>query len=194
MDEHMPDAEHPNLYELLQVSPRANSEVIHAAYRVLARGYHPDVSHDPNGAHLMRALNTAHDVLSDPERRARYDAQCARSARVSGDQPSVAPRRRSRRRAPAAARLVEQGTLLPAVRVIFALVLVTLVAAIGLGLWLLYDIVQDRPPGALHTLDDGSAVAVHRSPASPLNVIISDSLLELSASGGSVHSHAAVSG
>jgi len=34
--------EAPDLYEILQVSPRASDGVIHAAYRVLARNSHPD--------------------------------------------------------------------------------------------------------------------------------------------------------
>lgn len=64
-----------DLYELLQVSPRASLAVIQAAYRVLARTYHPDVSASPETARMMRCLNAAYDVLSDPKRRARYDAK-----------------------------------------------------------------------------------------------------------------------
>src|SRR5215472_4599646 len=66
-----------NLYEVLQVSPKASPEVVQAAYRVLARAYHPDVNTSPNAARMMRQLNAAYTVLSDPERRARYDAQRA---------------------------------------------------------------------------------------------------------------------
>ena len=58
-------------YEVLQVHPRADSEVIRAAYRALARKYHPDLGGDPN---RMIALNDAWDVLGDPVRRAEYDA------------------------------------------------------------------------------------------------------------------------
>jgi curved DNA-binding protein CbpA len=61
----------PDFYEVLQVHPRAESEVIRAAYRVLARKYHPDHGGD---AGRMIALNDAWDVLGDPERRAAYDA------------------------------------------------------------------------------------------------------------------------
>ena len=73
-------APQPSLYDLLQVSPRADPQVIQAAYRVLARNYHPDVSSDPEAVRLIRELNAAYEVLSDPARRAVYDAQCARSA------------------------------------------------------------------------------------------------------------------
>jgi len=66
-----------DLYEALQVHERAIPEVIDKAYRVLVRRYHPDV-HPPEKrlwAHeKMSLLNVAYDVLSDPERRAEYDA------------------------------------------------------------------------------------------------------------------------
>src|SRR3954468_15634245 len=66
-----------NLYEVLQVSNKASPEVVQAAYRVLARVYHPDVNTSPNAARMMRQLNAAYKVLSDPQRRARYDEQRA---------------------------------------------------------------------------------------------------------------------
>jgi DnaJ-like protein len=62
-------------YEVLQVSPRASAEVIRAAYRVLARSYHPDVSTSPAAAMRMQELNAAYKALIDPERRAQLDAQ-----------------------------------------------------------------------------------------------------------------------
>jgi len=60
-------------YRLLQVDPSAEQEVIEAAYRRLARKYHPDVNPDPAAAPRMRELSAAYDVLRDPERRAEYD-------------------------------------------------------------------------------------------------------------------------
>jgi curved DNA-binding protein CbpA len=73
----------PDYYEVLQVHPRAESEVIRAAYRTLARKYHPDLGGDPS---RMIALNDAWDVLGDPVRRAEYDALRARAggARAGG--------------------------------------------------------------------------------------------------------------
>jgi curved DNA-binding protein CbpA len=47
--------------------------VIEAAYRRLARKYHPDVSQSPNAEARMRELNAAYEVLRDPTRRADYD-------------------------------------------------------------------------------------------------------------------------
>jgi hypothetical protein len=71
-----------NLYEVLQVSAKASPEVLQAAYRVLARAYHPDVNRTPGAARMMRQLNAAYTVLSDPVRRAKYDAQRAHSWRA----------------------------------------------------------------------------------------------------------------
>ena len=59
-----------DLYELLQVSPRATDDVIKAAYRVLARTAHPDVNAGVEATRLMRALNSAYEELRDPTRRA----------------------------------------------------------------------------------------------------------------------------
>jgi hypothetical protein len=71
-----------NLYEVLQVSPKASPEVVQAAYRTLARAYHPDVNGSPHAARMMRQLNAAYRVLSDPERRSKYDAQRAHQWRA----------------------------------------------------------------------------------------------------------------
>jgi curved DNA-binding protein CbpA len=64
----------PDFYEVLQVHPRAEPDVIRAAYRILARKYHPDHGGD---AQRMMVLNDAWDVLGDPARRAAYDASRA---------------------------------------------------------------------------------------------------------------------
>jgi curved DNA-binding protein CbpA len=73
----------PDYYEVLQVSPRAEADVIRAAYRTLARKYHPDHGGD---ARRMIALNDAWDVLGDPDRRAAYDA-----SRVGTNGPAASP-------------------------------------------------------------------------------------------------------
>ncbi|HLZ31289.1 MAG TPA: J domain-containing protein [Chloroflexota bacterium] len=70
-----------DLYELLQISPRASQEVIQAAYRVLARYYHPDLNATPEAAQRIRDVNDAYRVLSDPQGRARYDLECSRAHR-----------------------------------------------------------------------------------------------------------------
>jgi hypothetical protein len=66
---------------VLQVSPRAHPEVLAAAYRVLARRYHPDTNQAPASAQQMQRLNDAYAVLADPERRAQYDAASVWAAR-----------------------------------------------------------------------------------------------------------------
>lgn len=61
------------LYEILQVDPRAEPEVLEAAFRRLARKYHPDISGTTEGDRRMRELNAAYEVLRDPRRREQYD-------------------------------------------------------------------------------------------------------------------------
>jgi DnaJ domain len=60
-------------YEFLQISRRADQETIHRVYRFLAARFHPDnpVSGD---ADKFSRLTSAYEVLSDPKRRAEYDA------------------------------------------------------------------------------------------------------------------------
>ncbi len=60
-----------NLYETLGVAPIADAAVIKAAYRRLAMLHHPDRG---GNKEAMQAVQDAYDVLSDPERRAQYDA------------------------------------------------------------------------------------------------------------------------
>ncbi len=64
-----------DLYRVLQVEPHADAEAIQAAYRRLARLYHPDLNKQPGAAERMSAINAAYRVLSDPVRRAAYDAR-----------------------------------------------------------------------------------------------------------------------
>jgi curved DNA-binding protein CbpA len=58
-------------YRILQVDPSAEQVVIQAAYRVLARRFHPDG--DEPDAHRMAELNRAYATLRDPESRRRHD-------------------------------------------------------------------------------------------------------------------------
>lgn len=77
-----------DLYRILQVDPGANSLVIQAAYRVLARIFHPDVSGDDE---QMKRLNAAWEVLGDARLRARYDLERAGRHPGPGVDPSPAP-------------------------------------------------------------------------------------------------------
>ncbi|MEA2673739.1 MAG: molecular chaperone DnaJ, partial [Chloroflexota bacterium] len=67
--ESLPDFD---LYAELEVSRHASVEVIEAAYRVLAKRHHPDVSQPDDDGRIKR-LNLAHNWLVDPDRRRRYD-------------------------------------------------------------------------------------------------------------------------
>lgn len=66
-------------YDNLKVSQDAPIEVIQAAYRSLAKKYHPDVypAH-PDAERIMRLINTAYEVLRDPVRRKEHDAWISR--------------------------------------------------------------------------------------------------------------------
>lgn len=62
-------------YSILQVHESAEPEVIEAAYRRLARKYHPDVNTSPDATETMQRLNDAYAVLSDSGKRSAYDAR-----------------------------------------------------------------------------------------------------------------------
>jgi hypothetical protein len=68
----MPENYSIDYYEVLQISPRADSETIERVFRHLARRYHPD-NRESGDADLFADLVNAHTVLSDPEKRAKYD-------------------------------------------------------------------------------------------------------------------------
>ncbi len=60
-------------YQILGIPRDAQTEDIRRAYRQLAREFHPDLNSDPRSADRMREINEAYEVLSDPDKRARYD-------------------------------------------------------------------------------------------------------------------------
>ena len=78
-------SEPADFYEILQVHPSAYPEVIDAAYRRLARIYHPDRHPAPDAAARMAEINRAYDVLKDPGQRAAYDRQGAGSDNGTAD-------------------------------------------------------------------------------------------------------------
>jgi hypothetical protein len=88
----------PDYYRVLQVDPQAEEEVIEAAYRRLARKYHPDVYAGPDASERMRELNLAYALLKDPAKRQEYDAAREQefvaqvqlvAQRISGQQRAV---------------------------------------------------------------------------------------------------------
>ena len=60
-------------YEILGVERGASDADIKRAYRRLAQRWHPDVNQEPEAAVRFKEINEAYQVLSDPERRQRYD-------------------------------------------------------------------------------------------------------------------------
>ncbi|MBZ5606703.1 MAG: DnaJ domain-containing protein [Acidobacteriia bacterium] len=62
----------PDYYEILQVSPKADPDMIHRVFRLLAQRYHPDNTTTGDET-AFRAVAEAYKVLSDPEKRAAYD-------------------------------------------------------------------------------------------------------------------------
>jgi curved DNA-binding protein len=61
-------------YEILGVPRDASQEQIHAAYRKLARKYHPDINKSSDAEDKFKRIGEAYEVLRDPEKRKRYDA------------------------------------------------------------------------------------------------------------------------
>ena len=61
-------------YEILGVSRDATEAQIKSAYRKAARKYHPDVNKDPSAVEKFKDINEAYEVLSDKEKRSRYDS------------------------------------------------------------------------------------------------------------------------
>lgn len=62
-------------YNILGVDKTATQDDIKKAFRKLARKYHPDLNpNDPSAKEKFQAINEANEVLSDPEKRKKYDA------------------------------------------------------------------------------------------------------------------------
>lgn len=71
---HTADAEQTDYYAALGVSRTSSPEEIAQAYHRLAREHHPDLHPDDAEAdQRFKALNSAYQTLSDPQRRAQYD-------------------------------------------------------------------------------------------------------------------------
>jgi len=86
----------PDAYKTLQVDHEAEDEVIVAAYRRLARKYHPDVAPGADAAARMASINAAFALIGTPTKRAVYDLdrrQGGTGAGVAGASTSTAPGR-----------------------------------------------------------------------------------------------------
>lgn len=70
----MAGSEFKDYYQILGVSKTATAEEIKKAYRKLARKYHPDLNPgDKKAEARFKEINEAHEILSDPDKRQKYD-------------------------------------------------------------------------------------------------------------------------
>ena len=77
----------PTAYDVLLVPRDATPEAISRAYKALSMAYHPDRSSAPKAVDVMQAVNAAHLILGDAERRSAYDAGgCSKEA---GEDPAA---------------------------------------------------------------------------------------------------------
>lgn len=61
-------------YDILGIKKNADEKEVKSAYRKLARKYHPDVNKEATASAKFKDLNEAYEVLSDKEKRRKYDA------------------------------------------------------------------------------------------------------------------------
>lgn len=137
-------------YVILQVHPKAEKEVIDAAYRRLASKYHPDVSRVSDASERMKQINTAYEVLSDPVKRAAYDA--ARCVAPSPDTTSHAATKSQYPSKTWRTLLIAAGLILlavvafrlgPSLLLLVPKIVVSLVV-VSLVVWLLSTLVKPR--------------------------------------------------
>jgi DnaJ domain len=76
-------------YQILQIQPSAEPEVIKGAHDKLALKYHPDVSKDATATPRMKDINEAYEILGDPEKRKRYNLAYFQRMGKSG--PDIPP-------------------------------------------------------------------------------------------------------
>jgi curved DNA-binding protein len=77
--------EYKDYYKTLGVPKTASAEEIKKAFRKLARQHHPDVNKKPEAEKRFKEINEANEVLSDPEKRKRYDTVGPDFARYAGN-------------------------------------------------------------------------------------------------------------
>jgi hypothetical protein len=75
-------------YGLLAIKKSATPDEIKAAFRKMARRYHPDVNHDSDAPEMMKQINHAYEILRNPATRRKYDAGLQLEATLRNEQPA----------------------------------------------------------------------------------------------------------
>lgn len=71
---HTPPGTHTELYDILELKPTATTAEIKAAYKILAKKYHPDKNKSPEAEDMFKKISNAKEILSNEEKRKNYDA------------------------------------------------------------------------------------------------------------------------
>ncbi len=74
-------------YRVLEIDAEVSDDAVRAAYRRLARRFHPDLASEPDAAAKMAVVNRAWELIGEPKARARYD----RDRRLGRENPGVEP-------------------------------------------------------------------------------------------------------
>ena len=72
--------ERESFFSLLGISRSATPDEVSNGFRRMAKQWHPDVYHEENAAEIFMKIKTAYDILSDSNKRARYEAGLALEA------------------------------------------------------------------------------------------------------------------
>lgn len=73
-----------NFYDILDIDREANQQEVKKAYQRLSRRYHPDMTGDAKG-HFFVMMTEAYETLSNPDRRAQYDAELDNDEHAAGN-------------------------------------------------------------------------------------------------------------
>lgn len=78
-------------YGVLAVARDADPAAIKAAYRSMAKRWHPDVNRDPDATEMFKRIGRAWEILGDPAKRRRYDAGLALEATLEATLGNARP-------------------------------------------------------------------------------------------------------
>lgn len=128
-----------NYYSILGVPPKASQEEIKAAYRNAVKKYHPDLNNNSEASRQQFIqVQQAYEVLSDPQQRARYDAELQRKLELflrgaanRSYQTSYRPKPKPTPRDPAKQAKLEKRIFITALATIGVIIAVI----IALGVW-----------------------------------------------------------